>query len=124
MITYKAPDNSLHAIEPLFEHLLPAGCVPITEAEADAIRAAQQASLVPAAVDMAQARLALLQSGHLATVNAAIAAMPGAEGEAARIEWEFRARVRRDSALVVAMAAVLGLSDSETDALFRLAETL
>lgn len=37
---YKAPDNSLHCIEPAFVHLLPAGCVEITEAEADAVREA------------------------------------------------------------------------------------
>lgn len=37
---YKAPDNSLHFIEPAFAHMLPAGCVPITEEEAEAIRAA------------------------------------------------------------------------------------
>lgn len=46
MKTYKATDNtqpsgfSLHAIEPEFAHMLPAGCVEITEAEAEEIRAA------------------------------------------------------------------------------------
>ena len=35
---YKAPDNSLHFIEPEFAYLLPAGCVPITEEEAEALR--------------------------------------------------------------------------------------
>ena len=35
---YKAPDNSLHSIEPEFAHLLPAGCVPITPEEAEALR--------------------------------------------------------------------------------------
>ena len=44
---YKAPDNSLHVIDPEFAHLLPIGCVPITEAEADAIRAAQPAPPAP-----------------------------------------------------------------------------
>ena len=39
-MNYKAPDNSLHVIEPEFAYLLPAGCVEITEAEAEAIRAA------------------------------------------------------------------------------------
>ena len=78
----------------------------------------------PAVVDMAQARLALLQAGHLATVNAAIAALPGIEGEAARIEWEFRATVRRDSALVIAMAAILSLSEADLDQLFTTASTL
>lgn len=45
MKTYKAPDNSLHAIEPEFAHMLPAGCVEITEAEADEIRALNQPQL-------------------------------------------------------------------------------
>jgi hypothetical protein len=50
MSYYKAPDNSLHFIEPDFAHMLPAGSVPITEAEAAAIRIAStpvQAHLSP-----------------------------------------------------------------------------
>lgn len=39
MQTYQAPDNSLHSIEPDFVHLLPAGSLPITEEEAQALRA-------------------------------------------------------------------------------------
>jgi len=36
---YKAPDNSLHFLDDdSFVHLLPAGSVPITDAEADALR--------------------------------------------------------------------------------------
>ena len=35
---YKAPDNSLHFIEPEFAHLLPVGCVEITAEEAEALR--------------------------------------------------------------------------------------
>ena len=37
-MNYKSPDNSLHFIEPEFAHLLPAGSVAITDAEADALR--------------------------------------------------------------------------------------
>jgi predicted DNA-binding protein (UPF0251 family) len=40
IMNYKAPDNSLHVIEPQFAHLLPAGCVEITEEEAEAVRLA------------------------------------------------------------------------------------
>lgn len=39
-MNYKAPDNSLHAIDPAFVHFLPAGCVPVSAEEAEAIRAA------------------------------------------------------------------------------------
>lgn len=35
---YKAPDNSLHVIEPEFAHLLPAGSIAITDEEAEALR--------------------------------------------------------------------------------------
>lgn len=38
MKTYKAPDGSLHCIDPEFEHLLPAGSVEIREEEAAALR--------------------------------------------------------------------------------------
>ena len=37
-MNYKAPDNSLHFIEPEYAHLLPAGSVQITDDEAEAIR--------------------------------------------------------------------------------------
>lgn len=36
-MNYKAPDNSLHFIDPEFSHLLPAGSVEITDAEAAAL---------------------------------------------------------------------------------------
>ena len=40
-MNYKAPDNSLHFLDDdAFAHLLPAGCAPITEAEASALRQA------------------------------------------------------------------------------------
>ena len=39
MPNYKAPDNSPHFIEDdSFEHLLPAGSIPITDTEAEALR--------------------------------------------------------------------------------------
>jgi hypothetical protein len=44
---YRASDNSLHFIEPEFAHLLPAGSVPITDAEADAIQLAQAPIVEP-----------------------------------------------------------------------------
>lgn len=74
--------------------------------------------VVPTAVTMRQARLALLAAGMLATVNSVIAAMPGAEGDAARIEWEYAHEVRRDAALVAGMATALNLTSEQLDALF------
>lgn len=79
---------------------------------------------VPSVVDMAQARLALLQAGLYDAVQAAVAGLPGAAGDAARIEWEFRATVRRDSPLVASLAGALGLTSQQLDDLFTLASTL
>jgi hypothetical protein len=38
MQNYKAPDNSVHCIEPQFEYMLPVGSVHITEDEANELR--------------------------------------------------------------------------------------
>jgi hypothetical protein len=39
MQNYKAPDNSIYALDSIeFEHMLPAGCIAITEAEVAALR--------------------------------------------------------------------------------------
>ena len=78
----------------------------------------------PQSVTMRQARLALLSAGLLAAVNAAIAAMPGVAGEAARIEWEFAQAVERDSPLIVGVSAGLNLTAAQIDDLLTLAATL
>ena len=75
----------------------------------------------PTVVTMRQARLALLGAGMLAQVNTAVAAMPGAQGDAARIEWDFSGTVDRNSPLVQSLVGVLGLSDTQLDALFKAA---
>lgn len=81
-------------------------------------------SYAPQAVTMRQARLALLGADLLSSVNAAIAAMPGTSGEAARIEWEFSSEVRRNQPLVVALGPALGMSATQLDALFIAAAKL
>lgn len=74
--------------------------------------------VVPAAVTMRQARLALFQAGKLSLVNTAVASMQGAQGEAARIEWEFSNEVQRAQPLVAALAPVLGMTSAQIDQLF------
>lgn len=91
---------------------------------ADALPADPVGPLIPANVTMRQARLALLQSGLLTTVNAAVAAMPGVEGDAVRIEWEFSGTVERSRPLVQSLATALGLTEAQLDELFTLAATL
>lgn len=87
------------------------------QAALDAERAAYTLP-VPPVVTMKQARLALLSAGLLPSVEAALAGMTGAEGEAARIEWEYSTEVRRASVLVNSIAAGLGLTDQQIDNLF------
>lgn len=81
-------------------------------------------SKVPKIVTMRQARLALLHANLLQDATSAINAMPGVEGDAARIEWEYAQEVHRDSALVASLAKALKLSDGQLDELFTEAATL
>ena len=75
-------------------------------------------SKVPQAITMRQARLALLGAGLLQSVADTVAAMPGVQGDAARIEWEYAQEVRRDSALLASLATAMQMTDAQIDALF------
>lgn len=90
----------------------------ITQADYDRIHTDEIYARVPKSVSMRQARLALLGAGMLASVDAAVAAMPGVEGDAARIEWEYATSVERTSPLVAGLTAALGLTTEQLDALF------
>lgn len=69
---------------------------------------------VPTSITMRQARLALLNAGLLAQVNAAVAA----SSQAAQIEWEFSNEVQRSNVLIGELAASLGLDSATLDQLF------
>jgi hypothetical protein len=91
------------------------GC---TQEEWDAVNAP------PTKVTMRQARLALLQSGLLASIEAAIDAIEDeTEKAAVRIEWEYAMDVDRTHAWVQSLATGLGLSETDLDNLFTLADT-
>lgn len=83
-----------------------------------------QPPVVPSAVTMRQARLALLGAGLLDDVDAAINALPSPQKEAARIEWEYSQEVQRHNGFVSVLAPMLGLTEAQTDALFVQATTL
>lgn len=72
-------------------------------------------------VTMRQARLALLQSGLLATIQTAIT---NGTDDAMKIEWEYATEVRRDWASLIALTTTLGMTDIQLDSLFELAATL
>lgn len=79
---------------------------------------------VPTVVTMRQARLALLGAGLLAGVDAAIAALPSPQKEAALIEWEYSSEVHRNRAFVQSLAGALSLTEQQLDALFLQAGAL
>ena len=79
---------------------------------------------VPSQVSMYQAQTALLRAGLLSTVEAELAAMPGQAGEEARIKWAKATDVRREDALVVAMAGILNLDSAGLDSLFTTASEI
>ena len=72
-------------------------------------------------VTMRQARLALLQSGLLATIETAITT---GTDEAIKVEWEYATEVRRDWASLITLTTSLGMTSQELDNLFQLASTL
>ena len=77
-------------------------------------------ALQPFAVSAAQARLALLDAGLLATVKAAV----DQADEATQIWFEYATEWRRDHPILAALGAQVGLSSGEIDGLFRAAVLL
>ena len=71
-------------------------------------------SLVPLAITMRQAKLALHNNGLLSAVESGIALMP----VSSQIEWEAASTVQRNSPLVTALASALGLNSTALDDLF------
>lgn len=80
----------------------------------------------PVIVSMAQCRKAFVISGTtIADVDTAISQIEDPqERELASIDWQYGTNVNRDSALIVTVCNILGMSDSAIDELFSLAQTL
>ena len=79
---------------------------------------------VPQSVTMRQARLALHFAGLLTGVDAAIASMPEPDKTAAQITWEFATTVDRGFGMVPALAAAMGMTETQIDDLFIAAAQL
>jgi hypothetical protein len=79
---------------------------------------------IPVAVSMRQARLALLQTGLLDDVEAAIITMDEPQRTATQIEWEYSTEVSRMSSTTAMLAGVLGLTEEQINELFRIAAML
>lgn len=122
---YKDENNGVWAYDDDYTGAIHDGLIPINDEELGVLRSTESApTLRITKVTMRQARLALLNAGLLDTVNTSIAAMAGAQGTAARIEWEYSQEVQRDRGLVLALGTQLGLSSEQLDDLFTLANTL
>lgn len=79
---------------------------------------------VPEKVTMRQARLALHAAGLLASVEAAIEALPEPNRVVARIEWDYASEVHRASEFVTLLGAALELDKQSLDDLFLKAREL
>lgn len=96
----------------------PPDLVPMTAAEVEAHLNPTAEPVVPERVTMRQARLALLGAGLLDEVEAALSALEGAAGQAARIEWEYSQEVWRNKPFVQQVASSLGMSGAQLDQMF------
>jgi hypothetical protein len=125
MQNYKDANGNVHVLSAIDIvnggiSYLPAGCVEITQAEADALLLAQRPPLPPVTVvTPLQARRALAAAGLLPAVNAAVAA----SSADAQMAWEFATAIHRTDATILALAQTLNLSPAQLDSLFASAAT-
>ena len=126
MQNYKDSNNKLYALDSdEFESLLPKGCVPITQTEADnmskpkPLTATQKRALLKP-LSPAQVRLVLNQFGLLAQVESAVAA----GDKTLQVEWEFRNEFARDNVTLLIMATALGMTEAQLDNMFEIGITL
>lgn len=89
-------------------------------AEYERIMAAAAKSLIPAAVSPRQIRQALTRFNVRAQVEAAVAA----GDQDLKDWWEFATAVERNHPMVIGMAAGLGISETDLDAIFLAAGAL
>lgn len=94
--------------------------VPMTTEEATLYKQ----SIVPQAVTMRQARLALLSINKLAEVAPFINSLPEPIKSKASIEWEYSQEVQRLNGSVSVIGPGIGLTPDQIDDLFILAATL
>lgn len=72
-----------------------------------------------------QIRIALIQSGiSLTAIESMIDSLPEPQKSVAKITWEYSVEFQRNNSLLVQMAPLLGLTETDVDNLFALAITL
>lgn len=118
-MNYKAPDNSLHFIEPEYAYMLPAGCVPITPEEAESLRPVPPPAPI-APISPRQIRMALTRASLRTAVESAVAA----GDQDLKDWWEFSTTFERLNPQVTAMGDALGQTAEQLDALWALGVSL
>lgn len=83
-----------------------------------------QPTPIPNTVSMRQARLALFQQDKLSLIQPLIDGMSEPAKTTTQISWDYATTVQRDDDLVVQLSAAMGLTSTDLDALFTLADTL
>lgn len=73
---------------------------------------------VPQSITPRQGKLVLLSAGILDDVEAYIDSIPGDQGKAARISFDYATEYLRDDPLLVAVATARGLSSEQIDQMF------
>jgi hypothetical protein len=119
MPKYKDQQNNVHHLDDAaFAHLLPAGCVQITDEEAEALRPVAVPA-IPQVVSRFQARAALHLAGLLDDVEAM---MTSPETPVlAKLAWADAQEFKRNSPSLLGIAGALALTDAQLDELFTTA---
>lgn len=120
---YKDAQNNVYAYEAdgSQDALILPGLTPITEAQADALRAPPPAG-VPQTVTRFQALAALHLDGKLTAVQAIMAAPE--TPMLAKLAWENALTFERSSPTLLMLAAAIGMTSQDLDALFTEAARL
>lgn len=131
MLTWSEREKAARGIYPITEPEVPAGKFVVGSSLTDhrnrplRVWQLEDAPILPVTiVSKAQAKLALLEAGLLDGVETALSAMEGTDGQRARIEWNDRTEFHRDHQFIGMLAAAIGLSDAQVDALFERAAQL
>lgn len=105
----------------------PEGCTAVPDDELPpGWQRAPDTTPVPQQISARQIRLWLVRNGiGLAAVEAAIDGIEDATArESVRVEWEYAPYIERSHAMLIPLAAALGLNAEQIDAAFREAATL
>jgi hypothetical protein len=105
----------------------PDGCTAVPDDQLPAVwEMAPDTSPVPESVTARQIRLWLVSHGvSMAAVEAAIDGIPDqTQRDMVRVEWEYAPYVERSHAMLIPLAAALGLDEAAVDAAFREAASL